>query len=149
MRSPTRTQDLDRAEERIAEAKNTANNADVKGTAHRRRFLFVPPALGRTVELTAPGVSDGYYSRLVGRDTEALQRKIALLERDLDTAEEKLKEKTDLLAASDLKAEQFERRCRSLEKEVDDLNAELDAKTAELVKVKKELEDTLRNLDDI
>lgn len=82
-----------------------------------------------------------------GRDTDQLVRKIALLEKDLDTAEDALKEKTELYRAAELKAEQFERKCRILEQERDDLENELEEKIAQLKATKAELDETLRSLD--
>jgi len=75
LRIVARAQDLDRAEERIAEAKNTANNADVKGTTRRRRCPIMLPALGRTAELTVPYAADGHCARCqVGTPTRCSGR---------------------------------------------------------------------------
>ncbi|ORX82159.1 hypothetical protein K493DRAFT_292447 [Basidiobolus meristosporus CBS 931.73] len=80
---------------------------------------------------------------------ETLVKKINLLETQLETAENNLRETTEKLRQVDLKAEQSERRVQQLEAEKVEMESKLEHLEEQYRSVKAELDETLKSLEDL
>ncbi|KAK9718826.1 tropomyosin-2 [Basidiobolus ranarum] len=80
---------------------------------------------------------------------ENLLKKINLLEVQLETTENNLRETTEKLRQVDLKAEQAERRVQQLETEKVEMEGKLESLEEQYRNVKAELDETLKSLEEL
>ncbi|KAI0285952.1 tropomyosin [Russula aff. rugulosa BPL654] len=78
---------------------------------------------------------------------DSLNRKVELLEDELDTAEKNLKETVDKLRQVDIKAEHFERQVQRVEQERDDWIRRYEEMEAKHSKAKAELDELVANME--
>ncbi|KAH9821734.1 actin lateral binding protein [Melampsora americana] len=78
---------------------------------------------------------------------ENLNRKIALLESELDNAEKNLRETTDKLRQVDVKAEHFERQVQRIEAERDSWEKKWEETQEKYVASKRELEEVVQQME--
>ncbi|KAG9323767.1 hypothetical protein KVV02_007762 [Mortierella alpina] len=83
------------------------------------------------------------------QDAISLNNRIALLESQLEKAESGGSESQKKLRELELKAEDLERKVKTLEKENETLETKLEDTTAEHQKIKDELDETLKAMDEM
>jgi len=81
--------------------------------------------------------------------SEGLQRKVALLEEELDASEKHVKETVEKLRQVDVKAEHFERQVQRLEQERDQWEKKYEEAQEKYRESKKELDELVRTMGDI
>jgi len=89
---------------------------------------------------------DGEQSKTT---TEALERKVQLLEEELDAAEKNVKETVEKLRQVDVKAEHFERQLQRAEQERDAWEKKYEDSEAKYRKSQKELEELEASMQDL
>ncbi|KAI0047228.1 hypothetical protein FA95DRAFT_1492837, partial [Auriscalpium vulgare] len=80
---------------------------------------------------------------------EALQRKVQLLEEELDAAEKNVKETVEKLRQVDVKAEHFERQVQRVEQERDGWEKKYEDAEAKFRKSQGELDDLVKSMESI
>jgi len=99
----------------------------------------------RNEELTiAKNESDGDRTRL-----EELQRKLQMVEEQLEEKERLFNESNEKLRTLELQTEQLDRQCTRLESERTELENKLNEMTEKYNNTKRELENTLQGLEDL
>jgi len=81
--------------------------------------------------------------------SEGLQRKVALLEEELDASEKHVKDTVEKLRQVDVKAEHFERQVQRLEQERDQWEKKYEDAQTKYQESKKELDELVRTMGDI
>jgi len=89
---------------------------------------------------------DGVSARTT---SEGLQRKVQLLEEELDAAEKNLKETVEKLRQVDVKAEHFERQVQRVEQERDQWEKKYEEANTKYQKSKEELDEMVRNMESL
>lgn len=82
-------------------------------------------------------------------NAEGLQRKIALLEDELDNAEKNLKDVTEKLRQVDVKAEHFERQVQRVEQERDGWEKKYEDSQEKLASMKRELDEVIAQMNSL
>ncbi|CAO1631346.1 unnamed protein product [Parajaminaea phylloscopi] len=80
---------------------------------------------------------------------DTLQRKIALLEEELDNAEKNLRETTEKLRQVDVKAEHFERQVARVEQERDNWEKKYEDAEQKYIASKKELDEVVLQMESL
>jgi len=124
-----------------------AREQDITSLQHRLSVAEVDLDKSEAKLVDAKRLSDeGESSRST---TEALQRKIQLLEEELDNAEKNVKGTVEKLRQVDIKAEHFERQVTRTEQERDQWEKKYEDMKAKYEQSKKDLDDLVVSMETI
>ncbi|KAG0216504.1 hypothetical protein BGX28_000018 [Mortierella sp. GBA30] len=161
---------MDKFKEKIASLREDVNAADAKAeaaeaevkrlqeeqiqkdheiTSLKNKLQLIEADLEKAenkVAETKLNLDEGEATKTVG---EGLIRKVALLETKLDSTETDLRETTEKLRLMDIQAEHFERKVQQLETQRDVYETKITELTEKHDGMKKELEETLKSLEDM
>ncbi|KAF8637654.1 hypothetical protein AX17_002722 [Amanita inopinata Kibby_2008] len=141
-----------RAEE--AEAKNKILEQDILGkeqeiTSLNRRLDVVNTDLEKAESQITQMKAEAVDSESSRTTNDNLQRKILLLEEELDTAEKNVKETVEKLRQVDVKAEHFERQVQRLEQERDDFEKKYEEALEKFRKSQRDLDELEKSMQDL
>ncbi|OLL24765.1 Tropomyosin [Neolecta irregularis DAH-3] len=140
---------LEEAHTRIKqlEQESLQKEQEIQSLTHRNSLLEAEvEKLEQRVQDSKLAADDGDGQR---NAAENLQRKVALLEEELEQNDKNLRETTEKLRQVDVKAEHFERKVATLEQERDLLERKLEEMTDNHAKAKRELEEVIGQLDNL
>ncbi|KAL2916428.1 tropomyosin-2 [Polyrhizophydium stewartii] len=141
---------LSRAEKAEAEVKELKNELAKRETDvhnHLNKIQLLQMDLERAEKRADDNKLEKSKSDKDETLNEALQRKIQMLEQQLDAKEHDRKEAVDRARSLELQAETFERKAKQLDAEKLDLERRLEEMTKKYEQVKGELDQTLKDLE--
>ncbi|KAG9326213.1 hypothetical protein KVV02_001097 [Mortierella alpina] len=139
----------DEAEAKVKELQEDQTKKDHEITSLKNKLTLVEADLEKaenTIAEAKLNLDEGETTKTVG---EGLARKVSLLETELDSAETNLRETTEKLRQMDIKAEHFERKVQQLEGQRDAYETKIAELTEKYDGIKKELDETLKSLEDM